>query len=66
MLKNTSTLNHYIQKNIPSQEKYSAMPRLAVHGDYHPGNLKFQGGKVIAVLDFGWSKIEARCFDVGL
>ena len=53
-------------KNIPPQEKYNAMPRLAVHGDYHPGNLKFQDGKVTAVLDFGWSKIDARCFDVGL
>ena len=53
-------------KNIPPQEKYNAMPRLAVHGDYHPGNLKFQNGKVTAVLDFGWSKIDDRCFDVGL
>ena len=53
-------------KNIPPQEKYNAMPRLAVHGDYHPGNLKFKDGKIVGVLDFGWSKIDARCFDVGL
>ncbi len=53
-------------KNIPPQEKYNAMPRLAVHGDYHPGNLKFKDGKVTGVFDFGWSKIDARCFDVGL
>jgi homoserine kinase type II len=53
-------------KNIPSQEKYNAMPRIAVHGDYHPGNLKFQGGQVTGVLDFGWSRIDARCLDVGL
>ena len=53
-------------KNIPPQEKYNAMPCLAVHGDYHPGNLKFKDGKVTGVFDFGWSKIDARCFDVGL
>ena len=53
-------------KNIPPPEKYNAMPRLAVHGDYHPGNLKFKDGKVTGVFDFGWSKIDARCFDVGL
>ena len=53
-------------KIIPPQKKYHAMPRLAVHGDYHPGNLKFKDGKVTGVFDFGWSKIDARCFDVGL
>lgn len=53
-------------KNIPPKKKYNAMPRLVVHGDYHPGNLKFKDGKVAGVFDFGWSKIDARCFDVGL
>jgi homoserine kinase type II len=51
---------------IPPQKIYHALPRLAVHGDYHPGNLKFKGGNVTGVFDFGWSKIDARCFDVGL
>jgi homoserine kinase type II len=51
---------------IPPQKIYHALPRLAVHGDYHPGNLKYRGGKVTGVFDFGWSKIDARCFDVGL
>lgn len=31
-----------INKNI-----CDAMPHLTIHGDYHPGNLKFQDGKVI-------------------
>ena len=52
--------------NILPTKIYKAMPRLAVHGDYHPGNLKFQDRKVTGVFDFGWSKIDARCFDVGL
>jgi homoserine kinase type II len=59
-------LINMLNSNIPPQNKYNAMPRLAVHGDYHPGNIKFQDGKVTGVFDFGWSKIDARCFDVGL
>ncbi len=40
--------------------------QLANHGDFHPGNLKFEGDQVVALLDFDWSKIEVRCFDVAL
>lgn len=42
------------------------MPHVVIHGDYHPGNLKFQDGKVVGVFDFDWAKIDARCFDVCL
>lgn len=37
-----------------------------IHCDYHPGNLKFQKGKIVGLFDFDWSKIDARCFDLGL
>ncbi|NOQ18905.1 MAG: phosphotransferase [Desulfobacterales bacterium] len=65
-LEQVDDLLNMLSRHIPPQQKYHAMPRLAVHGDYHPGNLKFKGGKVTGVFDFGWSKIDARCFDVGL
>jgi homoserine kinase type II len=42
------------------------MPRLVIHCDYHPGNLKFQGSQVCGVFDFDWSKLDYRCFDVAL
>lgn len=45
---------------------YNEMTHLAIHGDYHPGNLKFDEEKVIGVFDFDWSKIDLRCFDVAL
>ncbi len=51
---------------FPGQGKYNAMPRLIIHGDYHPGNLKFQNGKVAGVFDFDWAKMETRCFDISL
>jgi homoserine kinase type II len=45
---------------------YNEMPHLVIHGDYHPGNLKFLDGKVIGVFDFDWSKMDIRCFDVAI
>ena len=52
--------------NFPGQQRYTMMPHVVIHGDYHPGNLKFQDGKVVGVFDFDWAKIDARCFDVCL
>jgi homoserine kinase type II len=43
-----------------------AMPQMPIHCDYHPGNLKFEGDQVTALFDFDWSKVDYRCFDVGL
>ena len=42
------------------------LPHLAIHCDFHPGNLKFQDGEVVGLFDFDWSKIDVRCFDVAL
>jgi homoserine kinase type II len=53
-------LNKFENKGV-----YDSMPHLAVHGDYHPGNLKFQDEKVSGVFDFDWSKMDMRCLDVG-
>jgi len=45
---------------------WSLAPRMVIHCDYHPGNLKFSGSEVVGLFDFDWSKIDLRCFDVGL
>jgi homoserine kinase type II len=52
--------------NFPGQQRYAMMPHVVIHGDYHPGNLKFHDGKVVGVFDFDWAKIDTRCFDVAL
>jgi homoserine kinase type II len=41
------------------------MPQIPIHGDYHQGNLKYDGFRVIGVFDFDWSKIDLRLFDLG-
>jgi homoserine kinase type II len=47
-------------------EVYDTLPHLAIHGDYHPGNLKFLNSEISGLFDFDWARIDARCFDVGL
>jgi homoserine kinase type II len=46
--------------------EYRTTQRLVNHGDYHPGNLKFEGSRVVGLFDLDWSKIDARTFDVGV
>jgi len=48
------------------RDTYNDMPHLAIHCDYHPGNLKFLDEKVVGLFDFDWSKIDVRAFDVAL
>jgi len=42
------------------------MPQTVIHCDFHPGNLRFQRDSVSGLFDFDWSKVDFRCFDVGL
>ena len=48
------------------RETYDTLPHLAVHGDYHPGNLKYRNGTVVGLFDFDWANMDSRCFDVAL
>lgn len=49
-----------------SEKDISRMPQIPVHCDYHQGNLKYKGSRVIGVFDFDWSKIDLRLFDLAL
>jgi homoserine kinase type II len=51
---------------ITARRVYDALPHLVTHGDYHPGNLKFQDGEVVGLFDFDWAKMDARCCDIGI
>jgi homoserine kinase type II len=41
-----------------------SLPQLPIHGDYHQGNLKYEGSRVTGVFDFDWSRIDIRLFDL--
>jgi Ser/Thr protein kinase RdoA (MazF antagonist) len=43
---------------------YPNLPRAVIHGDIHPGNVKFQGANVAAVYDFDYLSLQARCRDL--
>ncbi len=49
-----------------SREDADQMVVNPIHCDYHPGNLKFSGGKVVGVFDLDWAKIDLRLFDICL
>jgi homoserine kinase type II len=45
---------------------YEDLPRLTIHGDYRCQNILFQGGKLVAVIDFHRSRLEARSLDLAI
>jgi homoserine kinase type II len=46
------------------QGLYLRLPQSVVHGDIHPGNIKFKGAEVSAVYDFDYLSKQARCRDL--
>ena len=47
-----------------SRTTSAGMPRVPVHCDYHPGNLKWVDEQGVGLFDFDWSKLDYRLFDV--
>ena len=43
---------------------YQSLPACVIHGDYHPGNLKFRGDAVVGVFDLDWATRQPRARDL--
>lgn len=43
---------------------YPGLPRAVIHGDIHPGNIRFRNGRVSALYDFDYLSVQARARDV--
>ncbi|MCK4628365.1 MAG: phosphotransferase [Sedimentisphaerales bacterium] len=43
---------------------YEKLPEAIIHGDIHPGNLRFRDSHVSAVYDFDYISLQARARDV--
>ncbi|MDX2114929.1 MAG: phosphotransferase [Planctomycetota bacterium] len=39
-------------------------PPQLIHGDWHPGNLLFRAGKVVAVIDYDTARLQPRIIDL--
>ncbi len=68
LLDNLNLVRDHMQKTLDKlgEPGCLSMPQMPIHCDYHPGNLKFEGDEVTALFDFDWSKVDYRCFDIGL
>lgn len=47
------------------EQEYDALEQTVIHGDFHAGNLLFQGNKITAVLDFDYAGRGALLRDIG-
>ena len=58
----------YIRSTIATIRSHQSagLVQLAIHGDFHPGNLKFRDGHAVGLFDFDWTKIDLRCFELAL
>jgi len=43
---------------------FANWPRQTIHGDWHPGNMLFEGDRLAAVIDYETARTDARCVDL--
>jgi homoserine kinase type II len=53
-----------LEQGAAIEPRLHGLPRVPVHCDYHPGNLKYRDEEAVALFDFDWSKVDYRLFDV--
>ena len=53
-----------LEQGAAIEPQLQGLPRVPVHCDYHPGNLKYRDEEAVALFDFDWSKVDYRLFDV--
>ncbi len=68
LLNNLLSLLDSIEQRVReiNEEEYSNLLKLVIHGDFHPGNLKYKDNEVSGLFDFDWANLDFRSFDVGL
>jgi homoserine kinase type II len=55
LLDNRDAIFAKVDQAIIADRDLTRMPQIPIHGDYHQGNLKYDGFRVIGVFDFDWS-----------
>ncbi len=43
---------------------FSSLPSSVVHGDWHPGNMLYKDGEIVAVIDFDSLRVAQRITDI--
>ena len=63
-LEKLPAIQEAVRLGIAMEDDLRGMPRVPVHCDYHPGNLKWVDEQGVGLFDFDWSKLDYRLFDV--
>lgn len=53
----------HVQERWPDGA-YKQLPQRIIHGDLHPGNVKFCGDRVSGIFDWDWANRQAKIRDV--
>ena len=61
-----SAINNLLQQGRDELETilYPSLPRAVIHGDFHPGNVRFRGPEIAALYDFDYLAVQARSRDI--
>ncbi|MBC8201655.1 MAG: phosphotransferase [Planctomycetes bacterium] len=51
-------------KKVTDSVGFSTLPTSVVHGDWHPGNMLYQDGDIVAVIDFDSLQVAQRITDL--
>ena len=52
-----------IEKDL-NDNVYRSLPQVLIHGDFHPGNVKFLNGGKLAFFDLDWVSLQPRLQDL--
>lgn len=47
-----------------TDEQYHGYPKLVVHGDWHPANVKYDGNRICGIFDLDWATRQPRLVDI--
>lgn len=47
-----------------TDERYHSLPKLVVHGDFHPGNVLYRNDEVAGIFDLDWATVQPRVLDL--
>ncbi len=59
-----SIANRLVSLRDRVRKTYDSLPKAVVHGDLHPGNILFNDGRLVALLDFDWANRRERIRDI--
>jgi homoserine kinase type II len=68
LAENFELVRHTISETRAALDAHDvrSLPEVVIHSDFHPGNLVFDGEEICGLVDFDWSKVDLRAFDVAL